>query len=157
MTRPLLFRYIYTNKLTEKSDVYSFGVVLFELITGQPAISTDVEGQRFSLVQHVVSELRRGDINSIIDPRLHGQYDISSVWKVAETAMTCTSEKSVGRPTMTSVVSQLKEATEIEMSNDGSGSWTMPATTADSLSAGKTILSATGLSDTDLEIYPSAR
>ncbi|CAN6441419.1 unnamed protein product [Victoria cruziana] len=149
--------YIYTNKLTEKSDVYSFGVVLFELITGQPAISTDVEGQRFSLVQHVVSELRRGDINSIIDPRLHGQYDISSVWKVAETAMTCTSEKSVGRPTMTSVVSQLKEATEIEMSNDGSGSWTMPATTADSLSAGKTILSATGLSDTDLEIYPSAR
>ncbi|XP_031487489.1 putative leucine-rich repeat receptor-like protein kinase At2g19210 isoform X2 [Nymphaea colorata] len=149
--------YIYTSKLTEKSDVYSFGVVLFELITGQPAIATDAEGQRFSLVQIVVSELRSGDINSIIDPRLHGQYEISSIWKVAETAMTCTSEKSVVRPTMTLVVAQLKEAMEMEASTERSGSWRILASPSDSLSGGRTTLSATGLSDTDVAIYPSAR
>ncbi|KAF3777000.1 Receptor-like tyrosine-protein kinase [Nymphaea thermarum] len=111
--------YWYTSKVTEKSDVYGFGVVLFELITGQHAISTH-GGESVPIVQIVVPRLSRGDINSIIDPRIQGQYEISSIWKVADTAMSCTQEKSFIRPTMRDVVAELKEAMEIEMARERS-------------------------------------
>ncbi|CAN6441416.1 unnamed protein product [Victoria cruziana] len=149
--------YFHTNKVTEKSDVYGFGVVLFELITGRAAVSTNVKGERVPLVQIVLPELKRGDIRSIIDHRLQGQYDINSIWKVAEIAMTCTEEKSIVRPTMTEVVGELKEAMEIETPRGRSESRTKWASSASSLSVGRTSLSATFALDTDSSIYPSAR
>ncbi|KAF3788790.1 putative LRR receptor-like serine/threonine-protein kinase [Nymphaea thermarum] len=105
--------YYNTNKLTEKSDVYSFGVVLLELITGHRAILT-LETERMHILQWVAPKIMSGDIASIVDPRLQGQYNVNSIWKVAEMALTCGETNAIRRPTMTEVVNELKAAMEIE-------------------------------------------
>ncbi|KAF3772042.1 putative LRR receptor-like serine/threonine-protein kinase, partial [Nymphaea thermarum] len=105
--------YYCTNLLTKKSDVYSFGVVLFELITGRTPLF-DVSGERFHIVQWATARLVRGDIQSVADPKLGAQYEVNSMWKVADLAMSCTSQQSHSRPPMSDVAIQLKEAMEVE-------------------------------------------
>ncbi|ERN15228.1 hypothetical protein AMTR_s00056p00191070 [Amborella trichopoda] len=105
--------YYITNKLNEKSDVYSFGIVLLELITGLPAII--VNEQRIHIIQWVTPNLVKGSIASIVDPRMQGQYDTSSMWKVAEIAMACTPHTGIKRPTMSDVVHELKGSLELEV------------------------------------------
>ncbi|KAD4982872.1 hypothetical protein E3N88_19543 [Mikania micrantha] len=95
--------YYTTNRLTEKSDVYSFGVVLLELITGRPAISTNIY-----VVHWVKSMVEKGSVENIIDPRLQGDFEVNTAWKVVELAMTCVDSSSVKRPTMKDVVMELK-------------------------------------------------
>ncbi|XP_048234247.1 LRR receptor-like serine/threonine-protein kinase IOS1 isoform X2 [Ricinus communis] len=101
--------YSMTNWLTEKSDVYSFGVVLLKIITGRPVIA--VIDERSIHISHWVSSLvANGDIKTVIDPCLGGDFDINSVWKAVEVAMACTSPTSAGRPTMNQVVRELIES-----------------------------------------------
>ncbi|CAN6706361.1 unnamed protein product [Malus baccata var. baccata] len=102
-----------TGWLNEKSDVYSFGVVLLEIITGRPAISRTQEKIRVS--QWVSSMLARGDIKTILDARLLGDYDINSAWKAVELAMNCVSHTSNKRPNMSEVVRGLKDCLEAEL------------------------------------------
>jgi hypothetical protein len=45
-----------------------------------------------------------------------GEYDVNSVWKVAEFALRCKEEPSRTRPAMTDVVAELKECRELEVS-----------------------------------------
>lgn len=67
------------------------------------------------IVQHVNQMITTGDdINSIADARLQGAYDVNSMWKVIDTANKCTSDAAVQRPTMASVVAQLKESLALE-------------------------------------------
>lgn len=112
-------RYYGTNWLTEKSDVYSFGVVLLEIITSRPVIATTKE--RMHLSQWVSSMLDNGDIKNIVDPRLQGDCDINSLWKVVELAVTCVSATSTKRPTMNQVVMELNECLASEMARTGAG------------------------------------
>ncbi|XP_031473010.1 putative leucine-rich repeat receptor-like protein kinase At2g19210 isoform X2 [Nymphaea colorata] len=141
--------YYNTSKLTEKSDVYSFGVVLFELITGRHAIFT-LGSNRVHILQWVTPKIVRGEIASIVDPRLQGSYDTVSMWKVADTALSCTADKAIARPTMTEVVNELMEAMNIETHrvkrSPSSGS--MPRSV--SLSGGADL-------NLDSIVYPSAR
>lgn len=111
------FRYYTTYQLSEKSDVFSFGVVLLEIITGQSPIIVGPEGGH--LKQWVNQKLSKGDIESIVDPRMNGQCDINSVWKVTELACKCTENSSAPRPTMTAVVTELKESLDLEFSTKG--------------------------------------
>ncbi|KAJ3678959.1 hypothetical protein LUZ61_021123 [Rhynchospora tenuis] len=113
-------RYYSSFQLSEKSDVFSFGVVLFEVITGQPPIIGGPEGGH--VTNWVSQRLSRGDIESIIDPRIHGQYDINSVWKVTDLARKCTENSSVNRPAMNVVVMELKESLDLEISTEGTRS-----------------------------------
>ncbi len=53
--------------------------------------------------------LAKGDIENIVDPRFQGNFNINSVWKVVEIAMICVSPTSTKRPTMSQVVTELKE------------------------------------------------
>ncbi|XP_039155588.1 LOW QUALITY PROTEIN: probable LRR receptor-like serine/threonine-protein kinase At4g29180 [Eucalyptus grandis] len=107
-----------SGNLSQKSDVYSFGVVLFELITGRPAIMRSPEGSSMNILHWVTPLIERGDIQSIVDPRLNGQFSINSAWKAVEIAMSCVPIMAVQRPDMNHVLSELKESLTAEI---GSG------------------------------------
>ncbi|KAJ1289378.1 hypothetical protein BS78_02G159500 [Paspalum vaginatum] len=111
-----------TGRITESSDVYSFGIVLLEVATGEPPI---VPGQGL-IIQRVKDKISSGDISSVADPRLGGAYDVSSMWKVVETAMMCTSDSVAQRPPMASVVIQLKESLALEEAREGSSTRANP-------------------------------
>ncbi|ESR40068.1 hypothetical protein CICLE_v10027496mg [Citrus x clementina] len=104
--------YYISNRLTEKSDVYNFGVVLLEIITSKSVIERTHE--RTHITQWVSFMLGKGDIESIVDPRLLEDFDINSVWKTVEIAMACVSQTSTKRPTMNQVVMELNESLAIE-------------------------------------------
>ncbi|ERN15230.1 hypothetical protein AMTR_s00056p00191650 [Amborella trichopoda] len=107
--------YYITNKLNEKSDVYSFGIVLLEILSGQPSIIIDGQTQeRIHIVQWITPNLEKGDIQSVVDRRMQGGYDMNSVWKVAEIAMACTQKIGIKRPTMSEVVNELKGSLNLE-------------------------------------------
>ncbi|ESQ50531.1 hypothetical protein EUTSA_v10022541mg [Eutrema salsugineum] len=111
-----------TQKLSEKSDVYSFGVVLLEVVTGQPVISrstTTVENRH--ITDRVELLLSTGDIRGILDPKLGERFDAGSAWKITELAMACASRSSRNRPTMSQVVSELKESVSLARAGGGSG------------------------------------
>ncbi|TKW32797.1 hypothetical protein SEVIR_2G190800v4 [Setaria viridis] len=102
--------YYQTGRLTESSDVYSFGVVLLEVATGEPPI---VPGHGH-IVQRVKQLIATGDVSLIADGRLGGAYDVSSMWKVVDIAMMCVVDAAAQRPTMATVVAQLKESLALE-------------------------------------------
>ncbi|KAK2651579.1 hypothetical protein Ddye_011435 [Dipteronia dyeriana] len=105
--------YYISSRLTEKSDVYSFGVVLLELITSKTVI--EKSNARTHISQWVSLMLAKADIKNVVDPRLHGDFDINSVWKAVEIAMACVFRNSAKRPTMTQVVMELNECLAIEI------------------------------------------
>ncbi|KAM7252604.1 hypothetical protein ACFE04_008113 [Oxalis oulophora] len=108
--------YFISNRLTEKSDVYSFGVVLMEITTGRPVIAQNHRHERFHISEYVGSLLSKGDVRNLVDPRLEGDVDLTTVWKVLELAMTCVSTVGSRRPTMSEIVSELKDCLETEKS-----------------------------------------
>eukprot|EP00268_Persea_americana_P049022 TRINITY_DN5218_c1_g1_i6.p1 TRINITY_DN5218_c1_g1~~TRINITY_DN5218_c1_g1_i6.p1 ORF type:complete len:143 (-),score=21.22 TRINITY_DN5218_c1_g1_i6:374-802(-) len=118
-----LFRYFSSNNLTHRSDVYSFGVILLELITGQPAIIRNTDYEKRTLVDWACPIIAGGDIQSVVDPRLEGDYNINSLWKVAELVLACTSPRSIERPTMTEVVVELKDCLGTETAAEKARSW----------------------------------
>lgn len=103
-------RYYQIGRLTESSDVYSFGIVLLEVATGEPPI---VPGHGH-IVQRVKQLIATGDVSLIADARLGGAYDVSSMWKVVDIAMMCVVDAAAQRPTMATVVAQLKESLALE-------------------------------------------
>ena len=102
-----------SSRLNEKSDVYGFGIALLEIITGRPAISKCEA--RIHIGQWIKPMLEQGIVGSIIDPRLYGNFNINSAWKVVEIAMNCISRDPARRPTMTQVVGDLKESLNIDL------------------------------------------
>ncbi|KAF0887598.1 hypothetical protein E2562_002315 [Oryza meyeriana var. granulata] len=126
--------YYNTSRLSEKSDVYSFGVVLLEIITGQPPAVPINDNESIHIAQWVRQKLSDGNIESVADPRMGGEYDINSVWKVAELALNCKEQPSRERPSMTDVVAELKESLELEVSH-AMGYYSSVTTSVNNLSA----------------------
>ncbi|CAM9004111.1 unnamed protein product [Rhodiola kirilowii] len=107
--------YYISQQLTDKSDVYSFGVILLELISGQEAISNEKFGANCrNIVQWAKQHIESGDIQSIIDPSLRGDYDIQSMWKIAEKALMCVQPHGHMRPSMSEVIKEIQDALSIE-------------------------------------------
>ncbi|GMP50534.1 hypothetical protein CsSME_00017114 [Camellia sinensis var. sinensis] len=105
--------------LTDKSDVYSFGVILLELISGQEAISNESFGVNCrNIVQWAKLHIENGDIQGIIDPSLHDEYDIQSMWKIAEKALMCVQPHGNTRPSMSEVLKEIQDAISIEKGAD---------------------------------------
>lgn len=106
--------YYISHQLTDKSDVYSFGVILLELISGQEAISNESFGANFrNIAQWAKFHIESGDIHSIIDPMLH-EYDVQSMWKIAETALMCLKPYGSMRPSISEVIKEIQDAIVIE-------------------------------------------
>ncbi|XP_038696402.1 probable LRR receptor-like serine/threonine-protein kinase At4g29180 [Tripterygium wilfordii] len=105
--------YYNTHKLTEKSDVYSFGIVLLELITGQPAV---IKGDDYiHITLWVEPMLESGNIERLIDQRLRGDFDVNSVWKALEVAVSCIKRHPFYRAAMSSVLAELKQCLTMEL------------------------------------------
>ncbi|KAJ0470033.1 putative protein kinase RLK-Pelle-LRR-I-1 family [Helianthus annuus] len=107
--------YYISNHLTEKSDIYSFGVILLELISGKEAISNESFGINCrNIVQWAKVHIENGDIQGIIDPSLGDEYDIQSMWKVAEKALMCVQPHANTRPSMSEIIKEIQDAILIE-------------------------------------------
>lgn len=104
-----------TLSFSKKSDVYSFGIVLLELITGKPAIIRN-EGS-IPIAEWVKLLFRSEGITKIVDSKFKKEYNIDSVEKAYNIAMSCVSRSTGLRPTMYSVLKQLNECLELEMSH----------------------------------------
>lgn len=85
--------------------------MLLELITGQRVFEQSRE--KSYIVEWAKSMLAYGDIESIMDPNLHQDYDTSSSWKALELAMSCINPSSTERPNMTRVAHELNECLEL--------------------------------------------
>ncbi|AEE27878.1 unnamed protein product [Arabidopsis thaliana] len=111
---PLCFE---TNGLNEKSDIYSFGVVLLEMITGKTVIK-ESQTKRVHVSDWVISILRStNDVNNVIDSKMAKDFDVNSVWKVVELALSSVSQNVSDRPNMPHIVRGLNECLQREESN----------------------------------------
>ncbi|KAJ6742595.1 hypothetical protein OIU85_016657 [Salix viminalis] len=107
--------YYISQQLTDKSDVYSFGVILLELMSGQEAISNESFGVNCrNIVQWAKLHIESGDIQGIIDPSLCDEYDIQSMWKIAEKALMCVQPHGHMRPSISEVLKEIQDAILIE-------------------------------------------
>ncbi|XP_073142390.1 probable LRR receptor-like serine/threonine-protein kinase At1g67720 isoform X2 [Henckelia pumila] len=110
--------YYANQQLTEKSDVYSFGVVLLELISGRKPVFAEEYGCDWSIVHWARSLIRKGDVISIIDPRLAGNVKIESIWRIAEIAIQCVGQHGYSRPRMQEIIVAIQDAVKIESGAD---------------------------------------
>eukprot|EP00253_Pinus_taeda_P001342 PITA_01342 len=110
--------YFNTQMLTEKSDVYSFGVVLLEIICGRQPIDLKLPVAEVNIVRwvkpYVVENDNPSRISEIIDKRLGGDYDMTSITSVAKVAMRCVHAEPWSRPNVSEIVAELKEAIKHE-------------------------------------------
>lgn len=60
------------------------------------------------------SHVESGNIHGIIDPSLGNNFDIQSVWKIAEKAMLCVQPCGSHRPSISEVLKDIQEAMSIE-------------------------------------------
>lgn len=92
---------------------------MLELVTGRPAIIR-VGHENTHLVDWIRERVGGGEIRSMVDSRLNGDFNTNSAWKVVETAMACVPRSSIQRPAMSQVVVELKECLDMEMQRKGS-------------------------------------
>jgi len=64
--------------------------------------------------------LQAGTIEEIVDPLLGNQYNLDAMWKVADLAMQSVEPKGKHRPNMSTVVSELRAAAEMEIPDSSS-------------------------------------
>ncbi|WOK95520.1 hypothetical protein Cni_G04227 [Canna indica] len=107
--------YYVSQQLTEKSDIYSFGVILLELISGQEPISSENFGLNCrNIVAWAKSHIESGNIEAVLDPALQDDYDLQSVWKIAEIAIMCAKPQGTQRPSISEVLKDIQQAIAIE-------------------------------------------
>ncbi|KAL3755205.1 hypothetical protein ACJRO7_002283 [Eucalyptus globulus] len=104
------------SRSDRKSDVYSFGIILFELITGQPAVTRGAVRNVF-LLQWMTPIIKTKKIQMIMDPSLQGKFNIDSAWKVVEIAKSCTRPTGVERPDITQVLVVLRQSLAMELAS----------------------------------------
>ena len=73
--------------ITSKVDVYSFGMVLMEIISGRRNASVVSNTTSMDHVSYfpvrAMSQLHEGDVQSLVDPNLHGDFSLEEAEKHA--------------------------------------------------------------------------
>lgn len=100
--------YFRRQQLTQKSDVYSFGVVLFEVVCARAVINPSLPKDQINLAEWAIRWQRERSLETIIDPRLRGQYSPESMKKFGEIAEKCLADEGKCRPTMGEVLWHLE-------------------------------------------------
>jgi serine/threonine protein kinase len=104
--------------ITPKIDVYAFGMVLLEIISGrrnspQTYNISDYHVEYFPV--QAIGKLHEGDVQSLVDPRLHGDFSLEQVERACKVAYWCIQDNEFGQPTMAEVVRVLDGVQEIDM------------------------------------------
>ena len=69
------------------------------------------------ILKWVYPLVESGDIQNIIDARLHGEFHKNSAWKAVEIAMSCIPSPASQRPDMSQVLVELKECLDLEIAH----------------------------------------
>ncbi|KAJ7555362.1 hypothetical protein O6H91_05G033700 [Diphasiastrum complanatum] len=107
--------YYMTQRLTDKSDVYSFGVVLLEIISGCEPLNPELFFPHSNIVQWAREALQKGDVESLVDKAMQHNYQVESLWKVAEIAMISVEPFGYNRPNISEVIKEIQDALDIEL------------------------------------------
>lgn len=100
--------YAMWGKASESCDLYSFGIVLLELVSGKKPTENMVPGARCTLADWAVRLVSEGRYDEIVDPKMHGKYNIEELKRVVHAAVVCSHTSPGQRPTMHEVVGFLK-------------------------------------------------
>jgi serine/threonine protein kinase len=105
--------------ITSKVDVYSFGMVLMEIISGRRNASvvsntTSMDHVAYFPV-HAMSQLHEGDVQSLVDPNLHGDFNLEEAERVCKVACWCIQDNESDRPTMGEVVRVLEGLQDLDI------------------------------------------
>ncbi|KAL5215182.1 hypothetical protein ABZP36_004334 [Zizania latifolia] len=104
--------------ITPKVDVYSFGMVLLEIISGRrnsPEERTSGKNHVAYFPVRAISKLHEGDLMSLVDPRLHGDFELEEAERICKVACWCIQENEFDRPAMGVVVRVLEGLHELDM------------------------------------------
>jgi len=104
--------------ITPKVDVYSFGMVLLEIISGRrnsPEVhsSNGYHGTYFPV--QAISKLHEGDLQTLMDPKLQGDFNLHEAERVCRVACWCIQENEFDRPEMVEVVLALEGLQEFDI------------------------------------------
>ncbi|KAF6981729.1 hypothetical protein CFC21_000188 [Triticum aestivum] len=110
--------------ITPKVDVYGFGMVLFEIISGRRNSSPETSYNTSSknsdqnidyFPVQAISKLHGGDLKSLVDPRLHGVFNLEEAERICKVACWCIQDNEFDRPTMGEVVHVLEGQQDIDV------------------------------------------
>jgi serine/threonine protein kinase len=119
--------YFMRQQLTQSSDVYSFGVVLFELLCARPVINPTLPRDQINLPEWALKWKRQDLLETIIDPRLDGNYTLESIKQFSEIAEKCLADEGRNRPSIGEVLWHLESALQLHQAH-------LQSSTADDLS-----------------------
>ncbi|RRT53672.1 hypothetical protein B296_00027166 [Ensete ventricosum] len=104
--------YYMTQQLTEKSDVYSFGVLLLELATARKPLE---EGQY--VVRQVKDAIDKQknlwNLDELLDPTIATVNALRGLESFIDLAMKCVEDASRDRPSMSEVVKEIENITQV--------------------------------------------
>ncbi|KAM0952388.1 putative protein kinase RLK-Pelle-SD-2b family [Dioscorea sansibarensis] len=102
--------------ITPKADVYSYGMTLFEIISGRRNTEqVEEEGPAVFFPRVAAGKLIKGEVLSLLDPRLGGDANEEEVIRACKVACWCIQDDEAFRPTMGLVVQILEGVLEVNM------------------------------------------
>ncbi|KAM0053407.1 putative protein kinase RLK-Pelle-RLCK-VIIa-2 family [Helianthus debilis subsp. tardiflorus] len=105
--------YLSLGHLTSKSDVWSYDVFLYELITGRRPIDKYRPQNEQNLLEWMQPYLGSKRFKKIIDPRLKGNYSLTSAQNLSIIANKCLSENPKSRPKMSEVLEMVNQLIKV--------------------------------------------
>jgi serine/threonine protein kinase len=104
--------------ITTKVDVYSYGMVLLEIISGRrntygQCTSCSHNDAYFPL--QAANNLLKGDVQSLVDPKLSGDANMEEVERACRAACWCIQDKESDRPAMGEIVQILEGLREVDV------------------------------------------
>uniref|UniRef100_A0A0E0KYY5 Receptor-like serine/threonine-protein kinase n=1 Tax=Oryza punctata TaxID=4537 RepID=A0A0E0KYY5_ORYPU len=105
--------------ITPKVDVYSFGMVLLEILSGRRnshKVHTDDNSDQVAFFPvQAISKLHEGDVRSLVDPQLNGDFSLVEAERLCKVACWCIQDNEVDRPAMSEVVRVLEGLHKLDM------------------------------------------